>query len=125
MGLFEKFKTGLQKTHNRLTHEIKRIVTRSPRLQPQDIEELEAVLLASDLGMAMATQIVEAVKKNYESQGGGGLDVFGVAEREVEAVLSSSEPALRRYDRIMGHRGRIGSITSSNDFHVQPLPPEL
>ena len=32
MGLFDKFKAGLQKTQSKLTHEIKRIVTRSPKL---------------------------------------------------------------------------------------------
>ncbi len=96
MGLFEKFKAGLLKTHNRLAHEIKRIVTRSPRLEAADIEELEAALIASDLGMAMTAQIVEAVKKNYESQGGAGLDIFAVAEREVETALASTEAELRR-----------------------------
>jgi uncharacterized protein YdcH (DUF465 family) len=40
MGLFEKFKAGLQKTHNQLTHEIKRIVTRSPKLDAASLEEL-------------------------------------------------------------------------------------
>ncbi len=96
MGLFEKFKAGLQKTHTRLTHEIKRIVTRSPRLGAEDIEELEAALIACDLGMGMTTQIVEAVKKSYESQGAGGLDVFAIAEREVETALTSPETELRR-----------------------------
>jgi hypothetical protein len=32
MGLFAKFKAGLAKTHAKLTHEIKRIVTLSPKL---------------------------------------------------------------------------------------------
>ena len=32
MGLFDKFKAGLQKTQNKMVHEIKRIVTRSPKL---------------------------------------------------------------------------------------------
>jgi len=41
-------------------------------------------LLGADLGMAMTTQIMDAVKKGYETQGGGGLDVFAIAEREVE-----------------------------------------
>ena len=45
MGLFAKFKAGLQKTHNKLTHEIKRIVTRSPKLDAAGLEELEAALL--------------------------------------------------------------------------------
>ena len=32
MGLFSKFKAGLAKTHGTLVHEIKRIITRSPKL---------------------------------------------------------------------------------------------
>jgi fused signal recognition particle receptor len=95
MGLFAKFKAGLQKTQSKLTHEIKRIVTRSPRLEADSLEELEAALIGADLGMAMTTQIVDAVKKSYESQGGAGLDVFGVAEREVEKSLSTNDPHLR------------------------------
>ena len=51
MGLFDKFKAGLQKTHSRLSHEIKRIVTRSPKLEAEALEELEAALIASDLGL--------------------------------------------------------------------------
>src|SRR3974390_1174690 len=94
MGLFAKFKAGLQKTHNKLTHEIKRIVTRSPRLDAAALEELEAALIAADLGMEMTGQIVDAVKKGYETQGAGGPDVFGVAEREVERALSGNRTEL-------------------------------
>src|SRR6478672_11319016 len=96
MGLFDKFKAGLQKTHNKLTHEIKRIVTRSPKLDAASLEDLEAALIGADLGMAMTEQIVTAVKKGYESQGGGGLDVFGVAEQEVEKALSTRDAKLRQ-----------------------------
>jgi len=94
MGLFAKFKAGLQKTHSKLTHEIKRIVTRSPTLEGATLEELEAALIAADLGMAMTTQIIAAVKKNYETQGSTGLDVFAVARGEVEKSLSSNKSDL-------------------------------
>ena len=95
MGLFSKFKAGLQKTHQKLTHEIKRIVTRSPRLEAEALEELEGALLAADLGVAMTSQIVDAVKKAYETQGSTGLEVFAVAEREVVNSLASNQAALR------------------------------
>ena len=95
MGFFEKFKAGLARTHSKLTHEIKRIVTRSPKLTGESIEELEAALIAADLGMAMTTQIINAVKKGYESQGGAGLDVFAVARAEVEKSLRAADPKLR------------------------------
>ena len=92
MGLFAKFKAGLQKTHSKLAHEIKRIVTRSPKLDAAALEELEAALIAADLGMDMTAQIVGAVKQAYETQGSAGRDVFAVAEREVEKSLASNKP---------------------------------
>ena len=94
MGLFSKFKAGLAKTHNKLAHEIKRIVTRSPKLDAASLEELEAALIAADLGLGVTGQIVDAVKKGYESQGGAGLDVFAVASAEVEKNLGSNKPDL-------------------------------
>src|SRR5262245_52617435 len=96
MGLFAKFKVGLQKTHSKLAHEIKRIVTRSPKLDGGSLEELEAALIGADLGMAMTTQIVSAVKKAYETQGSNGLDVFAVAEAELQKSLSSNHAGLKR-----------------------------
>ncbi len=96
MGLFSKFKTGLQKTHGRLRHEIKRIISRSPKLEAEAVEELEAALIAADLGMEMTHQIIAAVKKGYETQGGGGLDVFAIAEREVENSLKANQRELLR-----------------------------
>ena len=94
MGLFAKFKAGLARTHDKLVHEIKRIVTRSPKLTADSIEELEAALIAADLGMAITAQIVDAVKKAYESQGAAGLDYLAVARAEIEKSLSSNKADL-------------------------------
>jgi fused signal recognition particle receptor len=96
MGFFDKIKQGLKKTKDTLVHEIQRIVTRSPRLTGTSLEELEHALLAADLGMAMTMQIVNAVKKAYESQGTAGLDVFAIAAREVEKSLPAQHTALRK-----------------------------
>jgi fused signal recognition particle receptor len=96
MGLFDKFKAGLQKTHHRLVHEIRRIVTRSPRLTGESLEELEAALLGADLGVAMTDQIVRQVKRAYESQGQSAVDVFSIAEREVEQSLGQTACDLRQ-----------------------------
>src|SRR5437588_12830929 len=96
MSLLVKFRAGLQKTHSKLAHEIKRIVTRSPKLDEASLEELEAALIGADLGMHMTTQIIEAVKKAYETQGAAGLDVFGVAEQEVQKSLAFNDAELRK-----------------------------
>jgi fused signal recognition particle receptor len=94
MGLLDKFKAGLQKTHQKLVHEIKRIVTGSPKLTSHSIEELEAALLGADLGMTMTMKIIDAVKKAYETQGGSGLDVFEIASKIVEDSLKNDNSGL-------------------------------
>jgi len=96
MGLFDKFKTALSRTHDKLTHEIKRIVTRSPKLDAESLEEIEYALISADLGMEMTGQIIAAVKKAYETQGGGGMDVLGIAMREVENSLTGEATGLRK-----------------------------
>jgi fused signal recognition particle receptor len=96
MGLFGKFKAGLEKTHSKLAHEMKRIVTRSPKLDAATLSELEQALIGADIGTATTAQIVEAVKKAYETQGGGGLDVFTIARQKVETSLQPSQPELRK-----------------------------
>jgi fused signal recognition particle receptor len=96
MGLFQKFKAGLQKTHSKLAHEIKRIVTRSPRLDAATLEELEAALIAADLGLPVTRQIVAAVKHAYETQGGAGLDVFAIARAEIEKSLAGNQTGLAK-----------------------------
>jgi fused signal recognition particle receptor len=94
MGFFDKLKAGLQKTTNRLTHEIKRIVSGSPKLTADSIEELEAALIGADFGTAMTQQIIGAVKHAYELQGRGGQDVIHVARVEVEKSLAAANPGL-------------------------------
>ncbi len=95
-GLFAKFKAGLQKTHQKLSHEIRRVVTRSPRLDSGGIEELEAALIGADLGMLMTNQIIAAVKREYETQGRETLTLFAIAEREVGNIFSNQQAELVR-----------------------------
>ncbi|MFN7139680.1 MAG: signal recognition particle-docking protein FtsY [Limisphaerales bacterium] len=122
MGLFQKFKEGLFKTHERLTHEIKRIVTRSPRLTANSIEELEVALIGADLGMAMTNQIINAVKRAYETQGINGVDILTVAQREVEKALANNNPELRKEPgltvvSIVGVNGTGKTTTSAKLAH--------
>ena len=96
MGIFAKFKAGLQKTQSKLRHEIRRLLTRSPKLDAAAVEELEAILIAADLGTAMTAQIIAAVRKAYETQGTAGQEVFAIAEREVRASLRAERTDLIR-----------------------------
>jgi fused signal recognition particle receptor len=96
MGLFDQLKAGLQKTHSRLAHEIKRIVSRSPKLDAQSLEDLEAALIAADLGLPTTQRILDAVTKAYETQGRDAAGLFEVASREVASVLGPTPSGFQR-----------------------------
>ncbi len=98
MGLFQKFKTGLKRTQEKLSQEIKRIFTGSPRLTTENIEELEAVLLGADFGITLANQIVAAVRKEYESQGKNGKSIFEIARNEIISCFPLETKGLKASD---------------------------
>ena len=96
MGLFDKFKAGLQRTQAKLSHEINRIVSRSPKLDDDTLEEIEYTLISADLGLPMTQRILAAIKDSYESQGKEGIDVLAVARREVVSTFNDEIPGLNR-----------------------------
>ena len=98
MGLFTKFFSGLKKTQSKLSTEIRRIITRSPKLTEDDIEELEAALLASDMGLTVTGRVVDAVREKYESSGGKSGSVLEVAQAEVMSCLGESTAHLAKHD---------------------------
>jgi fused signal recognition particle receptor len=123
MGLFAKLKAGLQKTQAKLTHELKRIVTRSPKLTAESLEEIEQALIGADLGLAMTSQITQAVKHAYETQGAAGLDYLAIARAEIEKSLVSDRAALQRMPQgptvvsIVGVNGTGKTTTSAKLAH--------
>ncbi len=96
MSLFERFKAGLSKTHDRLVHEIKRIATSSPKLDADAIEQLETALLGADLGLEMTARIIASARQSYERQGQAGLQLLEVARREVEKSFVGADTSLFR-----------------------------
>jgi fused signal recognition particle receptor len=96
MGLFDKFKAGLQRTQAKLSQEIHRIISRSPKLDDDTLEEIEHTLISADLGLQMTQRILAAIKDSYESQGKEGLDVLAVARREVSSTFNGETPGLHR-----------------------------
>jgi fused signal recognition particle receptor len=122
MGLLQKFRQGLQKTQDKLAHEIKRIVSLSPKLSRGTLDELEAALIAADFGPAMASQIVAAVKRNFETRGSSGPDVFSIARDEVQRALAAADATLRKSDgltviSIVGVNGTGKTTTAAKLAH--------
>jgi fused signal recognition particle receptor len=92
MGLFQKFRDGLRKTQQKLATEITRIVTRAPKLDADSLEELEAVLISTDIGVGTAVKIIEQTKEAAKQS--GQIDVFAIARAEIERELGVSSHRL-------------------------------
>jgi len=90
--LFQKFRDGLKKTSTKLATDIKRIVTRAPRLDADALDELEAALVASDIGIETATRIIDQTKEAAKAT--GTADVFAIARTEIERELANVGAAL-------------------------------
>ena len=95
MGVFDKFKAGLQRTREKLSREIKRIVTDSPKLDDEVLEEIEITLIGADLGVSMTGKILASIRDKYEAQGDSGLDVLAVAKREVSESFEEGIKGLK------------------------------
>ena len=85
MNLFQKFRDGLKKTSTKLATEIKRIVTRAPKLDAEALDDLEAALIASDIGIGTTTRIIDQTKA--AAKVAGTADVFAIARAEIEHEL--------------------------------------
>lgn len=123
MGLFDRIRRGLQKTHQRVVQEITRIVTFSPKLTANSIAELEEALMGADFGMAMTQQILAEVRRSFETQGRGGSTVLEVARREVERAFEGDASGLHRRDSglsvvsIVGVNGTGKTTTTAKLAH--------
>jgi fused signal recognition particle receptor len=112
MNLFQKFKDGLKKTSSKLASEIKRVVTRSPRLDEEALDELEAILIGTDIGVGTVTQIIAQTKEAAKKT--GTADVFAIARAEIERELSVEQAS-----RLSGVTGMTGATDRTGETPVQ------
>lgn len=61
-NFFEKLKEGLSKTKKNLTEQIEGIVFRHRKIDDEFLEELEEILITSDMGFETTTEIIDYIK---------------------------------------------------------------
>jgi len=92
MGLFDRLKSGLSKTRSGLTAKVDEIFRGRP-VDEETIEELEEVLLASDVGVKAVTDITEYLRKR-ESELRASGSVRQALKAEMAELLGGSTPIL-------------------------------
>lgn len=84
---FQRLKSGLGKTSSKLTSGITGLLTKR-KLDGATLEDLEDLLIQSDLGVATASRITAAIAKGRFEKGISAEDVRSILAAEVERVLS-------------------------------------
>ena len=66
MGFFDKIKTGLEKTRNSLVGSVNSIISSFTKIDEEFIEELEEILIMSDIGVHTAGEICEKLREQVK-----------------------------------------------------------
>ena len=69
MGFFDKIKNGLAKTRNTLVNNINSVINSFTKIDEELFEELEEILITSDIGVATATDICAKLRAKIKEDG--------------------------------------------------------
>ena len=117
VGFFDKLKKGLTKTRNSITTRIDQMLAGFGKVDEELFEELEEILITSDVGMATAGRIVEdlrlRVKRDKIADGDG---VRRAIREEIAGILASEAGAMQLRTKpsvilVIGVNG-VGKTTS-------------
>ncbi len=69
MGLFSKIKAGLQKTRSSITDSVNSIINSFTKIDKEFFEELEEILVLSDIGVNTSTEICDKMRAKIKETG--------------------------------------------------------
>lgn len=94
MGFFDRLKEGLTKTRKSFVERVDSIFT-GRKIDEETLEELEELLIASDVGTKASAEIIKTIREKSEK--GEVSDVDSVKEllkKELVSVLGNSQPIM-------------------------------
>jgi len=91
-GFFQRFKEGLIKTRNNISEKIDSIINNYRKLDDELFDELEEVLIISDVGINTSLSIIENIKKTAKKEGINTPDkIKELLKRELMGILEEEE----------------------------------
>ncbi|AEV69217.1 signal recognition particle-docking protein FtsY [Acetivibrio clariflavus] len=89
MGFFDKLKEGLKKTKNAITERIDQVLVSFGKIDEELFDELEEILITSDVGTEATLRIIEDLKKKVkENKITDPLKVKELLKDELKELLS-------------------------------------
>ena len=86
---FNKLKEGLSKTRDKIVNSITETVTGKAVIDELTLDQIEEILLGSDIGFDTTEKIIESVKRNLKSEKDrSGENIIEIVKQELTEVLS-------------------------------------
>lgn len=95
MGWFNRLTEGLQKTRQNLIGKVQQAIFSYQSIEPELLEDVEELLVTSDMGVDVSMEIIENIKRDVEENG----------HNDPEYVWDSLQSALQ--ERLAGAEGKL------------------
>ena len=96
MGFFDKLKEGLQKTRKSITEKIDQVLVSFGKVDEELFDELEEILITSDIGIETTLKIIEGLKKKVkERKIIDAMKVKDLLKEELTEILASGDNELK------------------------------
>lgn len=99
MGFFAKLKQGLQRTKQLLQTDIRDLFKTGEILDEAKLEEFEARLIRTDMGVAASSQIVDELRTQYLGRTLVVSDVWSTVKETLKTILRGSDDVTWDPDR--------------------------
>ena len=117
MGFFDKLKDGLKKTRDNITHRIDQLLVSMGKIDEDLFEELEEILITSDVGVDTTLKIVQGLKDRVKKEKvTNAMEVKQLLKEEIANLLGSDKMTLKLVTKpsvivVIGVNG-VGKTTS-------------
>ncbi len=89
MGLFDRLKSGLKKTRDNLRDKLDSVVNSFTKIDEELFEEIEEILILSDIGVNSSVELTEALKTRIKAEGITKSEaIYDMLREEIRARLS-------------------------------------
>lgn len=93
MGLFSKIKEGLSKTKNSVVGKIESVLNSFTKIDEDLFEELEEILILSDMGAQTSSEICDIIRKKVKERGiTEPTEIKGLFKETIVEMLGQTQP---------------------------------
>jgi fused signal recognition particle receptor len=97
---FNKLKDGLSKTRDKIVNRINETLSGKAKIDEETLEELEEILITSDIGYETAMNLIERTRVSLKEQKESERNVLDTIQSELASILDSYTPDNTEFEKI-------------------------